>query len=521
MVRRAVWIHTFLRARTCDPPALGRNVLIAALFVAGVWHVAWSAEPAKVGPLGPVVLGGRFEYLLLLDEQTNPYPWNAATHSATDRSRLMLDLDVSGTRYGSLYAKGAAVWAMVGEDDIQKRLHFEQGDYLWRQDLEAWKYSIRLFASERRFFAFDWTAPLLDDDRAGETGENRGVRVDGAVGEKARLTGLYSLLGADADDSRSVSYLKASLFHRIASLSASYLFDDPGAYGTADHAVVKAELTSAYKRAFAVLSYEQSGFGGSGWFFPSGSFDWSGYDGTNFSAVLPPGGAAFAEIRVSSLAVANRGDVDLVWRYDAVGEDFVNDLGGAGSSRVGQTAGAYFIAKDVSVNAKLLYHTSARSGLENEERSWFDAGVWAALKNGTDCFLRGGAGEIDDESFSPSKKNFIHGALRYQMNKMRTGVHAMWSDLDTDYSGEKFAWDGKLALTPAWGFHWRFLLSRDYAVGRTAFFRLEFRPSNRLFACVGYGRSYLGDDPFVLEDREIGLLREGPSQYTISMRGDF
>ena len=499
-----------------------RTVGIAACVLAVAWHVALSAEPAaEAANVAPLVLGGRFEYLLLLDEQANPYPWNAATHSATDRSRLMLDLDISGTRYGSLYAKGAAAWTMVGEDDTQKRLLFEQGDYLWRQDLKTWMYSIRFFASERRFFAFDWTAPLLDDDRAGEAGENRGVRVDGAVGEKLRVTGLYSGLGEDADESRTVSYLKAFFSHRIASLSASYLLDDPRTYDTRSHAIVKAELTSAYRRAFAVLSYEQSGFEDSGWFFPGGSFDWGGYDGTNFSAVLPRGGATFAEVRVSSLALKDQGDVDLVWRYDAVGEEFVNDLGSAGSSGVGQTAGAYFVAKDVSVNAKVLYHSSARSALENEERKWFDAGVWAALKNGTDFLLRGAVGKIDDGSASPTRKNFVHGALQHETNRMRMGVHAMWNDLDTGYFGEKFAWDGKLAITPEWGFHWRFLMSRDYAVGRTAFFRLEFRPSNRLFACVGYGPSYLGDDPFLLEDREIGLLREGASGYTISMRGDF
>ncbi len=495
-----------------------RIVCTAAFLLAGAWHAAFAAEPAKVWP---PVLGGRFEYLLRLDEQANPYPWNAATHSATDRSRLMVDLALAGTRYGSLYVKGAAVWTMVGEDDVQKRLLFEQGDYLWRQDLKTWAYSVRLFASERRFFTFDWAAPLLDDDCVDEAGENRGVRADGSIGEKLRVTGLYSGLGSDADELRNVSYLKGAFSHRIASFSASYLLDDPGKYGEGHHAVVKAELTSAYKRAFAVLSYEQSGYQASGWFFPGGSFDWGSYDGTNFSSVLPRGGAAFAEVRVSQLAVSHRGDVDLVWRYDAVGDEFVNDLGSRGSSGVGQTAGAYFDARDVSVNAKLLYHASARSRLENEERKWLDAGVWAALRNGMDCFVRAGAGEIDDGSASRAKDNFIHGALEYETNKMRTGVHAMWSDFDTDYSGEKFAWDGKLAITPDWGFHWRFLVGRDYAVGQTAFFRLEFRPSNRLYASVGYGPSYLGDDPFLLEDREIGLLRDGPSRYTISMRGDF
>jgi len=38
---------------------------------------------------------------------------------------------------------------------------------------------------------------------------------------------------------------------------------------------------------------------------------------------------------------------------------------------------------------------------------------------------------------------------------------------------------------------------------------------------VGYGEPEIGDDPFVLEDRDIGLMRGGASRYTISLRGDF
>lgn len=496
----------------------GRSAFIAVFLGACTLPGTSGAESANVGP---VTLGARFEYMLRLGESADPYPWNAATHAASDRSRFMLDARALDTRYGSFYAKGAAEWTMVGEEDTRKRLRLEQGDYLWRQSLDRWDYSIRLFANERRFFVYDWTAPLVDDDRAGETGENRGMRADVSLANALRLTGVFSLLGGEWDESRRASYVKALYTHRIAALSASYVTEDPGSSGLQHRAAVKAELSSAYRSIFAVVSYRQAGLDDKGWFFPKGSFDWGAYDATHFAAVLPPSGAASAEVRVSSLPVARSGDVDLVWRYDAVREEFVDEIGAAGPSGIGQELGAYFAAKDVSVSGRAVYRTRVRSALENEEGDWFDAGVQAGLENGTEFFLRGGVGKVRDESAENERTNRVHGALRYRIKRFHTGAHIEWSDIGTDLSARRYAWEGKLAFNRAWGFHWRMLLARDYALSQSAFFRLEYRPSDRIFAYVGYGRPILGDDPFVLEDRDIGLMRGIESEYTFVVRGDF
>lgn len=480
------------------------------------------AESAR---LGGAAFGARFEYMLRLDEKDDSYAWNAAARSASDRSRLMLDVKALDTPYGSLYLKGAARWDMVGDDGVQKRLRFEQGDYLWRREHAGWAYSMRLFANERRFFAHDWTAPLVDDDGAGATGENRGIRADASVANALRLTGLFSLLGknegTDAARSRRASYLKALFSHRVGSLSASYVIEDPGSTGLRNRAAVKAELASAYKNVFAAASYQQSGFDDKDLFFPGGAFDWGAWEAARFATVLPPGGAAFAEVRVSSISLSARGEMDLVWRYDAVREGFADGLGSAGPPRVGQSAGAYFAAKDVSVDGRVVYRTQVRSALEDEEGEWLDAGVRAAFEGGLEGLLRGGAGKIRDEFVYETKKNFVHGALRYRIRRFHAGAHAAWSDAGTDYSAASYAWEGKVALNPAWGFHWRLLVGGDYAVGQSAFFRIEYRPSERVFAYAGYGRPGLGDDPFVLEDAQMGLLRTGHSEYTFVVRGDF
>jgi hypothetical protein len=496
---------------------VGRAGIFAIVAVFCCCHDA-AADRARLGPAG---IGARFEYTMILDDMSDPYPWNATTLSASDRTRLMLDLEVPGEKYGSLYLKGAARWAIVDANDVDKRFRLEQGDYMWRRGAEDNDFALRVFANERRYFVYDWVAPLIDDDLAGETQDNRGIRLDASMEGTLDVTGLYTLFGTDTERSKRAAYLKILYSHRLAALSASYLAEDPGAFGPRNRAVFKTELTSAYRRLFGTLSYEQAGFDDSHWFFPGGSFDWSVYDGTNFSAVLPRGGAAFAEVRLNSLPVAKRGGVDLVWRYEAVGEDFTNELGTGSPSGVGQTMGAYFVAKDVSLNARALYHARSRSALESEESDWFEAGVWAALKNGMDCFLRGGAGDIDDASTAGTRKNYIHGAVGHRSTRVSTGLHAMAYDIDTEFSGTRWAWDGKLALNPDWGLLWRFLLNNDFAVGQSAFVRLEYRPTARIYATVGYGRAYLGDDPFVLEDPQIGLLREGSSQYTLTLRGDF
>jgi hypothetical protein len=481
-------------------------------------RVAHGAESAAALPF---VLGARLEYVFSLDEQPDPYPWNAATHAASDRSRVMIDLKALGTRYGSAYVKGAARWTMVGEDDVRKRFSFEQGDYLWEQRLNRWGYALRLFANERRFFIHDWTPPLLDDDRAGATGENRGFRADAVVDDKIHFTGLFSLLGGETGESRSASYVRALYQHHLASLSASYLFEDPGSHGIRKRAVFKTELASAYKSFFAAASYQQSGLRDEEWFFPGGSFDWGAYDGSNFAEMLPAGGAAFAEARLSSLPLSARGEIDIVWRYDAVREEFGDLIGSAGPSRTAHTVGTYFAAKDVSLNGSVLYRRRDRSVLEDERGEWLDARLWAATAAGAEGFVRCGIGKIRDEMVFDTKTNFVHGALRYRTKRFHTGAHAAWSDAGTIFSAMRYAWEGKLVINPAWGFHWRTLLGRDYAVGQTAAFRIEYRPSNRIFAYIGYGYPYLGDDPFVLEDRQLGLLRGGVARYTLVVRGDF
>ena len=473
------------------------------------------------GPkLGPVEFGGRFTYWVLLDEQSRPFPWNSATHSASNRTRLMLDLTVDGTRYGSLYLKGVAIWDEMDRSAIDTRLRLGQGDYLWDQSLQNLWYSLRLFVNQKRFFTYDRIAPLLDDETAGSTGANRGGRVDASFAKKVETNLIVSMLGDDVNTSRSVAYLRAAYTSRLALISGSYLFEDSGRDFISNRATVKAEVAGAYKRVFLALSYNQTGLSQSDFFFPSGTWDWGAYDGDNFSAVLPENGAAFAELRVRRISLRSAGHVNFVWKYAAIRDQFTNDLGRNVEPAVGHSATLFYHASKVGVTGFLRYESSARSFYEQEERAGLVAAVRGYLTGRMDFFLRGGVRKIEERPFN-TDNNFIHAALHYRVKKIYSGAHIMWKDLDTIFSDLRLAWDGKLILTPNWGLDWRFIVSRDFNISESVFAQLEYRPSNRVYMTLFVGRSYVGDNPFVLEDPDVDLPEPGIVVYGIRLRGDF
>jgi hypothetical protein len=466
-------------------------------------------------------LGGRFEYDVSANSESSPFPWNWSGQSLRDRTRLMLELRAPGTKYGELYLKGVGVWSNTSDDDFRKRFWFRQGDYLWKQELDRWQYAVRLFANERRFWIGDMIAPVLYDDLAGKEPENRGIRLDARVGNPLEVTALYSVFARRLGSERRISYLWGLYSTRYATLTASYLFKDPGNTGLRNQAVFKTEISSSYKQAFLVLAYQQSGYSeGGGLFFPSGSWHW-GDTGGSLSDVLPDGAAFTGELRLTSLRLRDAGRVRIVYRYGAYRQDFINTLGTTRGSEVVQTAGAYFMANKVSVNGRLVYHNGARFTFQNQNSEWIETALWGHLNTGGDFLIHGGIGDIEDALYFDTKKNFVHLAVHHQAKRIRAGAHIMWKDLDTIYSAREFAFDGKLALSPNWGVHWRLIVGGSFDVRQSVLARLEYRPNDRIFLTADYGRAFVGDDRFMLQDPDIDLFEVGDNVYSISVRGDF
>jgi hypothetical protein len=232
--------------------------------------------------------------------------------------------------------------------------------------------------------------------------------------------------------------------------------------------------------------------------------------------------ALVAEVRVAPLRLRDAARLRLVYRYSTMDPDFVNDLSIERGMEDGHLGALYFSATNVSVNGRLLYWRGRRSTFQDEKNDRFEGGVWGVIDTGLEFKLRGVVANTRDATTSfDTESNFVHGALRNQAKRFRTGVHYMWKNIDTPLSQQLFAVDGKFALTPSWAFHWRVASGRDFDVEQAVFVRLEFRPNDRLFATLSYGHAFVGDGPFLLEDRDYSLSGLGSNVYTIVLRGDF
>jgi len=469
------------------------------------------AHAFKWESIDPVVIGGRFQYFTVVDRASVPFRWNTTTQSRRDLTRLMLDLDAD-TRYGDLYLKGSALWDLTRPSQIQKRFLFEQGDYLWSQDLNSIDYSLRLFANERRFITYDAVAPLLKDDLVGSGQDNLGVRFDTRIKNTVDVIGLYSSLGDANDGLRDIGYLRTA-YRGPLILSASYLLDHPGGIIDSNHAIFKIEVSSSFKQAYGVVSYQRSGYSDRDVFFPSAS---EGEDAKS----LPKDAAFFADLRLTSIRIPKAGSFKFIYNYAFVGESFFNDLGLAAEAQQTNSLTGLFRSTQSELNGRLSFRRSERFFFEEKDIDRWEGALWGRFRNGLDFWLRGETIDTTTPGFEDNG-NFVDVALQRELSKVRTAIHVMWKDIDTIFSDKRFAWDGKLALSPNWGLYWRFLVSSQFDLGDMLYSRLEYRPNDRLFFVFGYGRTVIGDGPFLLEDQDIELSRFSSAQYTLLLRGDF
>jgi len=488
------------------------SYLCTVLFalIAGPSHaIEWEA-------IEPVVIGGRFQYVTALADESVPFPWNTTTQSSRDLTRLMLDLG-AGTRYGSVYLKGSAVWNRTRPSQYRKRFLFDQGDYLFADSLQNLDLALRLFANERRFITYDMMAPLLLDDLVANGQDNLGIRADTRVRRGLGITALYCSLGDRRERLRDIGYIKTDYTGRPAIVSASYLVDHPGGVVRENRATFKVETAASFKQVYGIVTYEQTGVSESDVFLPGGGANSAG---GGLRSSLPKNGALFAEIRLTSVQVPKAGRLKLVYDYASIGDEFYNDLGLARGAQETNRLAGFFTASTVDLNVRLWYARSRRFAVEEKKSDRWHAALWGRFANGMDFNVRGELLDTRTQEYE-DEGNFINVGVEKQVNKFRSGVHVMWKDIDTIYSDTRFAWDGKLALSPNWGLYWRFILSESFDVGQTLFTRLAYRPNDRIWVVFAYGREVIGDGPFVLEDQDVELSRFGSAQYTILLRGDF
>jgi hypothetical protein len=464
-------------------------------------------------------LGGVFTYYLNAEHAAEPFRWNLGTSTPLNRSRLMLDLEADLGKLGAVYLKGASGWENSETFVDRSVFQWEQGHYSFERSEKGLALRGVLFKGERRFFTGDMADPLLYDDSIDDMGDNLGAVVDVSWRGRLGLRTIASRVGEESDEAARILYLRSTAALDPFDFSLSYLYEEtPGE--EAARAVFKTELTWFYKRASFILSYRQSGRGDERLFFPRGSFHFDRFLGDNFSLVLPLSGAFYAEARLDSIPLGSAAVLDFIPRYFAVKGDFHDDLGMRSREGVGYSLAAYVHARDVFLDGKLEAGRVVRTVSENEETEFLEAELRGGLKGGIDYVFRGGTRSTTDR-LDESRSNRVLGAVSFHSKNMRNGIHFMARDIDTDYFSKNFAWDSRIVLNPEFAFDIRMVLTQRASVDDAVFMRVEFRPTQHIYAYFSFGRAYLGDSPFLLEDSDLAVMGYDSKSYTLSIRGDF
>jgi len=494
-----------------------------------------AAAAFELPPDSLLRVGGRFEYRMETAAVNSPFPWNYASRGAGDMGRLMLDLLAGYRSYGQLYLKGEARWNLPRENRAPE-FRFAQGDYFWRYRRARRDFGVRLFANERRYFTGELSTPLLVDGVVTATGEfvwplqpvtspddQFGLRHDGTAGDAA-WTALGAVLGDRWSEADKFYFLRAGWFGSYVQASAAYYNSAPATDTLQNHAVVKGELSGGYRQFGAVVSYEQSGFEDRAFFIPSGSGDddaGSGpYDDSDRLSGLDAA-AVYAELRVRRLRVADTGLWSLKLRQRAAGDAFVDPLGLQRGGLDSRLAGLYYAALKKAIDARVEYKSQKQTRYDDKEWSRFEGMVRAQLVNGAETYLRGGYGETEDELGFTSEAGFVHAAWRRNGRKITTGLHVMVLDGSGRPLEERFGIEARFNFTAAVSFYGRVIASENVTSSDAVFLRLDMRPTDWVFAAVGYGRHYVGDQPYMLEDPDIGRRGEAESVWFIRLRGDF
>jgi hypothetical protein len=492
-----------------------------------------SARAFDVPPDSIVRVGGRLDYRLEAAREAAPFPWNYSSRGVADMSRFMFELGVGGRRYGELYLKAAAEWNAPRTESGAVGLGFEQGDYLWRRERPglagpaapaARSFEFRLFANERRYFTGELSNALLDDDVVSREDHHFGLRHDGRSGS-VQWTALGAMLGNRWEEADGLLYLRGARSGRRIGFSVAYLAESTGRDSIENSAVVKAELSAAYKRFSAILSWEQSGVSDQAIFLPSGSFDWDRFDGDNLSSAISDGAAASAELRLFRVPMRDWGHWSLVYRYQTVGSDYANELGALRRAEVSSTSGLYFSARTVSVDGRIVYSDRERFRIDDHESECLEASVRALLVDATEVFLRTAAVRVRDGELPEATREFVHAAVRREGSKVRSGVHMMLANVEDgtlrQRLEERFGVEAKLNLTAQVSLYGRLITGQSISSGEAIYWRFELRPVAHVFATIGYGRDWIGDGPYLLEDADSARIGESEAVYFVTVRGDF
>ncbi len=488
-----------------------RNAALVVVALAVLAAESPVAAAGGDGPLVPVAARARLDLNLVAAEGTAPWGWDAQSRSPLDMSRFMADLTAGDGGMGVLYLKGAANWDDT--DDAQGRIAFtlEQGDYLYRDALGGGVLSARLFGDERRYFTGELGTVLMQDDVVQAFEHRLGIRVNATRGS----------LGADYLASSLDSGLETQVLQRGAVRISSTLAHVGVAYQHTspeqgeDRAVVQAEAAAYYRRLTGIVSFAQSG-PGSGFFYPSGSFD---ADGNGYVATAPENSATSLEARVRRLAIDDI-RLDAIYQYQATGVAYVNELSTTRPGSESNSAGLYATHRLYAVEGRLFWKDETRFEIEDARVRSLEASARAFLRDNSQLLLRAGVQRREFHGREESNAGLVQGGYRRELQRFMGGVQAMLAGIGEDIAPRagveaRLNWSATSALYARW------ILADESERASAIYARLEFRPTGRTWVTVAYGWGSVGDAPDMLDDRDAIPAADTRDVVTVTVRGDF
>jgi hypothetical protein len=485
--------------------SLGCTLVLAALVPADEALAVGVRSPV------PVAVRARLDVHVLADDAGGE--WTVTSRAPSDPSRFMADLTAGDERTGTLYLKGVSSWRDA--DDARGRVAFEldQGDWSRRLALaDSIALEARLFGDERRFFTAEMGAPVVEDDEVARFEHRLGARLD-ASGQRARAS--YWIAGLDDGEATRLHQLAAARFAaRPAFAGVAYVHDDPES--GEDHAVAKGELGGFFRRASAVVSYEQSGFG-SGAFLPSGS--WGDFEGGGYTAAAPDNSATFAELRTRRTRIGGDHLIDASYRYGSVGAEYTNDLSSLRPGTVRHAAWINWAHRRYALDARLSFHDEVRGAFEHAARRGGSLTSRSRLVDNAEILLRGGLEREELETEEAREGGFVHAGYARDLSGFRGGAHVLVDRIGegtvTSAGAEaRVNWNATSAVFVRW------IVSDEVSGSESVFVRLEFRPTRRTWVTIAYGRDDRGDDVYFLEDRDAPPPPGAGDVIAFTVRGD-
>ena len=477
-----------------------RFAFALAMGIAAMAALAHDAGALGIRSPVPVVTHARLDLRLVADEATAPWSWDTQSRSPLDQSRFMADIALGDARTGTLYAKGAATWAEPERADGRVAFALEQGDYVYRTTHAE----LRAFGDERRFFTHDLGTAFMDDDVVDDYQHRIGVRTDGGT-ERAGGTLLLASLDQGAD-TRLVGYAKARTAWKPLAASLSYQVQEGN--DARDHAVAKGEVAAFWKRASAIASYEQSGFG-DGVFLPD--VDMSGF------------GAEFVELRVARGGIGNAATFSSVYRYRRVKEFYQNNLSSLRARTLLHRLGLYLSHRHSALDGRLVVFSGespADSSALPQEARGIEASARAFLKANSEMNLRGVLVDRTRDDGEERTTGVVHASYRRSLQQFMGGVDARVDEIGEDAVTRvgievRINWNATSALYLRW------MATGALERSDAAYARLEFRPTARTWVTLAYGRATAGDGPYFVEDNDALPTTDTEDVFTLTVRGDF